>query len=256
MAQEISSHFIRRTFLAGLLILLPLFITYVLIAFLFNIFTGVGAPVVTGLFRLLGLNAVAYPLIPFVNLLLSLAVIFSLGLIGTNILGRRILTQFEKLLLRLPLVRSIYSSVKQVVETFQGPGRSFQRVVLIEYPRKGVWTLGLVATERHDALKLFPSENVLTVFIPTTPNPTSGYLVIVSPEDVRELDFTIEEAFKFIVSGGIAGRDLAPLIAEHEPSRAAVPPKAADTPAPSPPQEAMTPWRRRLDEFFRLYRRS
>ena len=256
MAQEISSHFIRRTFLAGLLILLPLFITYVLIAFLFNIFTGVGAPVVAGLFGLLGLNAVAYPLIPFVNLLLSLAVIFSLGLIGTNILGRRILTQFENLLLRLPLVRSIYSSVKQVVETFQGPGRSFQRVVLIEYPRKGVWTLGLVATERHDSLRLYPSDNVLTVFIPTTPKPTSGFLVIVAPEDVRDLDFTVEEAFKFIVSGGIAGRDLAPLVAEHKPSAAAVPPKAAATPAPAPPQDATTPWRRRLDEFFRPYRRS
>ena len=95
--------------------------------------------------------------------------------------------------------------------TFQGPGRSFQRVVLIEYPKKGVWTLGLVATERHDALKLFSTENVLTVFIPTTPNPTSGYLVIVSPEDVREIDFTVEEAFKFIVSGGIVGKDLAPV---------------------------------------------
>ena len=202
--------FIRRTFLAGLLILMPLFITYVLVAFLFNIFTGVGAPAVAGLFRLLNLNDVAHPLIPFVNLLLSFAVIFILGLVGTNILGKRILASFEGLLLRLPLVRTIYSSAKQVVETLQGPGRSFQRVVLIEYPRKGVWTLGLVATERRNFLQLFPSENVMTVFIPTTPNPTSGYLVIVSPEDVRDLDLSVEEAFKFVVSGGIVGRDLLP----------------------------------------------
>jgi uncharacterized membrane protein len=139
-------------------------------------------------------------------------VIFLLGLVGTNILGRRILANFESLLLRLPLVRTVYSGAKQVVETFQGPGRSFQRVVLIEYPRKGVWALGLVATERHDSLRLFPSEIVVTVFIPTTPNPTSGYLVIVSPEDVKEIDFTVEEAFKFIVSGGIIGRDLAPVL--------------------------------------------
>jgi len=212
MQKEISSHFIRRTFLAGLLILLPLFITYVLITFLFDIFTGVGAPLVTGLFRLLGANGLASPLLPIVNLLLSLAVIFLLGVVGTNILGRRLLTGFESLLLRLPLVRTIYSSAKQVVETFQGPGRSFQRVVLIEYPRKGAWTLGLVATERHDSLGLFPSENVLTVFIPTTPNPTSGYLVIVSPEDVKDIDFSVEEAFKFIISGGIVGRDLVPVL--------------------------------------------
>jgi len=211
MQKEISPHFIRRTFLAGLLILLPLFITYVLIAFLFNIFTGIGAPLVIGLFRLVGANDLSYPIVPLVNLLLSLAVIFLLGLVGTNILGRRIFSNFEGLLLRLPLVRTVYSSAKQVVETFQGPGRSFQRVVLIEYPRKGVWALGLVATERHDSLRLFPSEIVVTVFIPTTPNPTSGYLVIVSPEDVKEIDFTVEEAFKFIVSGGIIGRDLAPV---------------------------------------------
>jgi len=211
MAKEISPHFIRRTFLTGLLILLPLFITYVLIAFLFNIFTGVAAPLVDGLFRLLGANHLSYPLVPLVNLLLSFVVIFLLGLVGANILGRRILSRFEALLLKLPLVRTIYSSAKQVVETFQGPGRNFQRVVLIEYPRKGVWTLALVATERRDSLELFPTDKVLTVFIPTTPNPTSGFLVIMSPEDVKDLDFTVEEAFKFIVSGGIVGKDLAPL---------------------------------------------
>jgi uncharacterized membrane protein len=206
-------HFIRRTFLAGLLILLPLFITYVLIAFLFNIFTGVGAPVVTALLRFFGTDDLAYPKVLIVNLLLSLAVIFLLGLIGTNILGRQLLTAFEGLLLRLPLVKTIYSSAKQVVETFQGPGRSFQRVVLLQYPRRGLWSIGLVATERADNLNLVPGNKVLAVFVPTTPNPTSGYLVIASPEDVVDLDFSIEDAFKFIISGGIVGKDLAaPLV--------------------------------------------
>jgi uncharacterized membrane protein len=209
MPDEKKPHFIRRTLIAGLLILLPLFITYVLIAFLFNIFTGVGAPLVTGLLRLFGAADLAYPLVLVVNLLLSLAVIFLLGLVGTNILGRRLLTAFEGLLLRLPLVKTIYSSAKQVIETFQGPGRSFQRVVLLQYPRQGLWSLGLVATERADNLNLVPGNKVLTVFVPTTPNPTSGYLVIISPEDVIDLDFSIEDAFKFIVSGGIVGKDLA-----------------------------------------------
>jgi uncharacterized membrane protein len=209
MPDEKKPHFIRRTLLAGLLILLPLFITYVLIAFLFNIFTGVGAPLVTGLLRLFGAADLAYPLVLVVNLVLSLAVIFLLGLVGTNILGRRLLAAFEGLLLRLPLVKSIYSSAKQVIETFQGPGRSFQRVVLLQYPRQGLWSLGLVATERADNLNLVPGNKVLTVFVPTTPNPTSGYLVIISPEDVIDLDFSIEDAFKFIVSGGIVGKDLA-----------------------------------------------
>jgi uncharacterized membrane protein len=205
--------FIRRTLLAGLLILLPLFITYVLIAFLFNIFTGVGAPLVTALLRLFGTDDLGYPKVLIVNLLLSLAVIFLLGLIGTNILGKQLLTAFEGLLLRLPLVKTIYSSAKQVVETFQGPGRSFQRVVLLQYPRHGLWSIGLVATERADNLNLVPGNKVLAVFVPTTPNPTSGYLVIASPEDVIDLDFSIEDAFKFIISGGIVGKDLAaPLV--------------------------------------------
>jgi uncharacterized membrane protein len=209
MPDDKKPHFIRRTLIAGLLILLPLFITYVLIAFLFNIFTGVGAPLVTGLLRLFGAGELAYPLVLVVNLLLSLAVIFLLGLVGTNILGRRLLTAFEGLLLRLPLVKTIYSSAKQVIETFQGPGRSFQRVVLLQYPRQGLWSLGLVATERADNLNLVPGNKVLTVFVPTTPNPTSGYLVIISPNDVIDLDFSVEDAFKFIVSGGIVGKDLA-----------------------------------------------
>lgn len=130
-----------------------------------------------------------------VNLLLSLAVIFLLGLIGTNILGRRMLTAFETLLLRLPLVKTIYSSAKQVIETFQGPGRSFQRVVLLQYPREGLWSIGLVATERGDNLNLVTGSKVLTVFVPTTPNPTSGYLVIISPDDVIQTYlFAVAEA--------------------------------------------------------------
>jgi uncharacterized membrane protein len=209
MPDDKNPHFIRRTLITGLLILLPLFITYVLIAFLFNIFTGVGAPLLTGLLRLFGAGELAYPLVLVINLVLSLAVIFLLGLVGTNILGRRLLTAFEGLLLRLPLVKTIYSSAKQVIETFQGPGRSFQRVVLLQYPRQGLWSIGLVATERADNLNLVPENKVLTVFVPTTPNPTSGYLVIISPNDVIDLDFSIEDAFKFIVSGGIVGKDLA-----------------------------------------------
>ncbi len=216
MPADKTPHFIRRTFLAGLLILLPLFITYILISFLFNIFTGVGAPLVAGFLRIVGADKLADPLVPFVNLLLSLSVIFVLGLVGTNILGRQILTRFESLLLRVPLVKTIYSSAKQVVETFQGPGRSFQQVVLIQYPRQGVWSIGFVASERADTLNLGSGSKVLTVFVPTTPNPTSGYLVIVSPEDVIEVDFTVEEAFKFIMSGGIVGKDLAaPVVLQH-----------------------------------------
>jgi len=109
MPKDPSSRFIRRTFLAGLLILIPLFVTYVLIAFLFNIFTNAGAPLMKGLFRLLDLNRYAWtePLVPLINFLLSLAVIFLLGLFGANFLGRRILQAIDTLIFRLPRVKGI-----------------------------------------------------------------------------------------------------------------------------------------------------
>jgi uncharacterized membrane protein len=212
MPKDDGTRFIRRTFLTGLLILIPLFVTYALIAFLFNLFTNASAPFMGGLFRLLDLNRYAWtePLVPLINFLLSLAVIFLLGLFGANFLGRRILEAFDALILRLPFVKSIYGAVKQMVDTFQGPRRGFQRVVLIQYPSRGLWSMGFVAAERRDTMHLTSSPTLLTVCIPTTPNPTSGYLVMVRPEDVVDVDYTVEDAFKFIVSSGIVGKDLAP----------------------------------------------
>jgi uncharacterized membrane protein len=210
MAKDASPRFIRRTFLAGLLILIPLFVTYALIAFLFDLFTNASAPLMKGLFRLLDLNPYGWaePLVPLINFLLSLAVIFLLGLFGTNFLGRRILQALDALILRLPLVKSIYGAVKQMVDTFQGPRRGFQRVVLLQFPNRGLWTMGFVASERLDSMNLTSSPTLLAVYIPTTPNPTTGYLVMVRPEDVVDVDYTVEDAFKFIISSGIVGRDL------------------------------------------------
>jgi uncharacterized membrane protein len=213
MRQATKVHFVRNTFLTGLLILLPLVVTYVLVAFLFERLSGLGALVLKGLFGPLKLGRFWWiePLGPVVNFLLSLAAIFLLGLVGTNIVGKQILAALDSLLLRVPLVRSIYGAVQQMVETFQGPGRSFQRVVLLQYPSKGLWMMGLVATEWPDTLHLASSsEKLLSVFIPTTPNPTSGFLVLVPPEDVVELNYSVEEAFKYIVSAGIVGKPFAP----------------------------------------------
>lgn len=212
MRSTTKPHFLRRTFLTGLLILLPLVVTYFLIAFLFNLFANAGAPLVNGFSRVIGPTYSAWlePLGSLVNLALSFAVIFLLGLVGGNILGRRIIEAFETLLLRLPLVRTVYGAAKQVVDAFQGSERTFQRVVLVQYPRAGLWVLGFVAAERGDTLQLAASDTLLAVFIPTTPNPTSGFLVLVSPQEVVDVDYSVEEAFTFIVSSGIVGKDLAP----------------------------------------------
>jgi uncharacterized membrane protein len=198
---------VRRTFVTGLLTLIPLVVTYVLIASLFNLFTTTRAPMMHGVFRLLGLNWSTWgPLVPLINLLLPLAVISLLGLTGTNLLGRRLLHTVDAPMLRRPLVQTIYGAVKQALDTFQGPHRSFQRVVLIEYARKGLWTMGLVAAEGAGTLHLTPSPSILTVYIPTTPNPTSGCLVMVSSEAVINVDYSTWEAFTFVMSFGIVGK--------------------------------------------------
>lgn len=197
--------------ITGLLILIPLFVTYILIAFLFNLLSNAGTPIIRGLLSFLDLDEIYWlmPLVPFINLLIVLSLIFSIGLFGTNIVGRRILATLNQLVMRLPLVSTVYGAVKQVVETLQGPQGSFQRVVLLEYPKNGVWMMGLVATRRADTFNLSPSDTLLSVFVPTTPNPTSGFLVLVPEEAVIETDYTVEEAFKFIVSSGIVGREFA-----------------------------------------------
>lgn len=194
--------------ITGFLILIPLFVTYILIAFLFNLLSSAGAPIINTVFSLLHIDQLTWlsPLVPMINLILSLVVIFFMGLFGTNIVGRRILAGVNALVMRLPLIRSIYGAVKQMVETFQGPDRSFQRVVLLEYPRKGLWMMGLVAAERQNTLNIAKSASLLSVFIPTTPNPTSGFLVLTPATEVIETNYTVEEAFKFIVSSGIVGK--------------------------------------------------
>ena len=207
--QARKPHFLRNTMITGLLILIPLFVTYILIAFLFNLLGNAGTPIIRGLLSFLDLDDIRWlmPLVPVINLLIVLSLIFSIGLFGTNIVGRRILAALNQLVMRLPLVSTVYGAVKQVVETLQGPQGSFQRVVLLEYPKNGVWMMGLVATRRADTFNLSPSDTLLSVFVPTTPNPTSGFLVLVPEEAVIETDYTVEEAFKFIVSSGIVGRE-------------------------------------------------
>ncbi len=214
--------------ITGFLILIPLFVTYILIAFLFNLLHSAGAPILLGVLSFFNLDDLRWltPLVPFINLLLALMLIFFMGLFGTNIVGRRILATVNQVVMRLPLVSSIYGAVKQVVETLHGPHRSFQRVVLLEYPRKGVWMMGLVATRRADAFNTSSSDTLLSVFVPTTPNPTSGFLVLVPEDEVIETDYNVEEAFKFIISSGIVGREFNPperSAPPEQPSLAAAP---------------------------------
>ena len=147
--------------------------------------------------------------IPGFGLLMTAVVILVTGVIAANYLGEKIVGFWEGLLSRIPLVRSIYSAVKQVTEAFVGSEQSFQKAYLIEYPRRGTWTLAFqTSTKTGEAQYKTGLSSVINVFVPTTPNPTSGFFLMVSQDDLVPLDMSVEQALKMIISGGVVVPEL------------------------------------------------
>lgn len=184
---------IRRTLVAGTLAALPLIVTYWVVKWLFGVLDGLFAPIIDRIIRFH---------IPGVGLLISLAVFYIFGMISANVLGRQAEALLEKAMARLPGLRAVYSSAKQVVDSFGvGRGKSKQRVVLVEFPAKGHFMVGFVTKEIPPGV-VHP-EGSLSVFVPTSPNPTSGALLFLPESAVQHTDMTTEEAFKIVLSGGV-----------------------------------------------------
>lgn len=192
--------YFRKYLIAGLLVWLPLGVTVLVVKLLVDIMdrTVLLLPPAWRPDALLGFH------IPGVGLLLSLLIISLTGITVANLLGRRLVTVWEGLLARIPLVRTIYSAVKQVVETvFSANGRSFRKVVLVEYPRRGMWCLALQTAENLGEVQAKTGAEVVAVFLPTTPNPTSGFVILVPRKDVVELDMNVDDGLKLIISMGV-----------------------------------------------------
>jgi uncharacterized membrane protein len=194
----------KRYFIAGLLVWLPLGVTLLVFKLLVGLVEKLLdlAPAQYRPEALLGLE------IPYLDVILSLlamiVVTWFTGLLVTNLFGRKLITAWESLLGRIPLVRSIYQSAKQVAETvFSSSGKSFRKVLLIEYPRKGLYTLGFQTGTSLGEIQDKTGEEVVTVFVPTTPNPTSGFLLIVPVKDITELEMNVDDALKLIISLGM-----------------------------------------------------
>lgn len=148
--------------------------------------------------RLLGFH------IPGLGVLLAVALVLITGMIMANLLGRRLVAFWESLLARIPLVRTLYSAVKQIMEAVLATdAKSFRKVLLVEYPRKGVWSLAFMTSDDLGEVQDKTIANVISVFIPTTPNPTSGFVLMVLESDVIELDMAVEEGLKMIISMGV-----------------------------------------------------
>ncbi len=142
--------------------------------------------------------------IPGLGLIVLVAALIVVGMFAAGFMGRFFLRLGEWIVYKVPLVSSIYSVLKQIFETFfSSKTQAFSKVVLLEYPRKGIWILGFVSSEIKGEVKAQFKEEMLNIFIPTTPNPTSGFLIFVPKKDTVELDMSVEEGIKFVISGGL-----------------------------------------------------
>lgn len=195
---------LRNYFFTGLVICAPLAITVYLTWTLIEWVDGWVKPYLPDLY-----NPDSYlPFtIPGFGVLVAVFVITNVGFLTANLIGRSIVSYGETLLSRMPLVRNIYSALKQIFETvFREDSDSFQSVVLVEYPRKGLWALAFVATDTLGEVQAKlddPAGPTVSVFLPTTPNPTSGFLLFVPAKDVIKLEMGVEEAAKLVISAGL-----------------------------------------------------
>lgn len=191
---------LRRYLITGLLVWLPLGVTLLVVKLLVDIMdqTLVVLPEVYRPDHLLGFH------IPGLGVVLSVVVVFTTGVIMAHFFGQQLLAAWEAILNRIPLVRSIYASVKQLSETLLSTGgQSFRKVLLIEYPRKGLWTLAFQTGTEVGEAQTKTGEEVINVYVPTTPNPTSGFFLMVPRCDVVELEMSVDEGLKMIISMGV-----------------------------------------------------
>ena len=191
---------IKKYIVAGLLVWLPLavtvFIVKLVVDLLDNIFLLLPAEYQPAI--VLGFS------VPGFGIILAISILLVTGMLAANLFGRRLFELWEAILNRIPLVRSIYNIVKQISTTIlDSNGKSFRKVVMLQYPRKGIWSIGFLTNEYVSIDIEGLNENLVAVFVSTTPNPTSGFVLMVSHEEIIDLDMTVEEGFKFIISMGV-----------------------------------------------------
>ncbi len=155
-------------------------------------------------------------IVPGTGLVVAFIALLILGIIGSNFIGNRLLLLGERVLYRVPFVSNVYNGLKQIVNTVaKSDERNFKEVCLVEYPRPGLWAIGFVTSDLKGAPKEFLKENYVSIFVPTTPNPTSGFLLFSKREDLKILNMTPEEGAKMIISGGIVSNDDAETLAKQ-----------------------------------------
>jgi len=186
---------IRNYFIAGVVVLIPIGITIYLTFLIMSISSKI-LPNEINPNHYLPYN------IPGLEIFMSIILITLIGWLSLSFIGKRLLLLFNAILKKIPILRTIYSAIGQMTETFTKNDKGKKNVVLVEYPRKGSWAVGFATKENTGEISTKTKQNLINVFVPTTPNPTSGFLLMFPKEDVIYLDLTFEEASKFIVSAG------------------------------------------------------
>jgi uncharacterized membrane protein len=191
---------LRKYLIAGLLIWLPLAITLWVLDFIVTTMDRTLTVLPASLHpdQVLGFH------MPGLGLVMSVIILLVTGALAANIIGARMFSWWESVLVKIPIVRPIYSGVKQISDTlFASKGQSFRKVVLIEFPNRGQWTFGFVVGAPGPVIERETAGDLITVYVPTAPNPTSGYVLMVRPSEVKELDVTVDDALKFHLSMGV-----------------------------------------------------
>lgn len=193
-------HKLKTYFLTGLLVVVPVGITLFILKFVIARLDDMLA-VLPAAFH--PQTYIPFP-VPGLSLIIMLLIVMAVGIVTRNILGKKLVNMGEYIVDKIPLVRSVYLLVKQLMETiFNHDKTSFKQVIMVEYPRKGLYSLGFVTGVARGEVQEKTTQRVMNVFIPTSPNPTSGYLIMIPEEDIINLDMNVESAFKLILSGGV-----------------------------------------------------
>ena len=191
---------IRNNFIAGIVVLIPIGITLYLTIFIIKI-SGNIIPKEINPNNYLPFD------IPGVEILIALFLITFIGWLSLSFIGKKFFELFNNFLKKIPILRTIYSAIGQMTESFTKSDNSEKSVVLLEYPRKGIWVVGFATKENQGIIKDKINEDLINIFVPTTPNPTSGFLLMLPKNDIIYLDVSFEQASKFIVSAGTTNID-------------------------------------------------
>lgn len=199
---------LRKYLVAGLLVWLPLAITVWVLAQVLDVVNGVFGSMLAALALIMPASLrdgiLGLQRVPGLGLVILAGGLLATGVFVANIFGQWLLTQWDRLMSHIPIVKSIYSSVKQVSDTlFSSSGNAFREAVLVQYPRAGSWTIAFVTGTPSGEVACHLEDEHLSIYVPTTPNPTSGFFLIVPRSDVRSLHMTVDEALKYIISMGV-----------------------------------------------------